>query len=241
MGMYDDIVDGVSANFIINGHQFYAENINSDEPFNRREVNFKPVLNGTLVSKKGKYIQRKFSFTTTLYHPSGRPDTHEKILKEIASKPVEVTSPYIGKDSIMAIVIFSPNVDEGSPNHMTYDVEITEIPGSNSLIDGEVQLTAPALKTIKTTKRGDVATVKKHHKVLKACKVPIKKNSKGKCVEAIQYILYAYGYLAKKDMKGKYDSNTVKAVKLFQKDLKKEGLKPSGTIDKKTRDTLLKI
>lgn len=239
MGMYDDIVDGVSANFIINGHQFYAENINGDEPFNRREINFKPLLNGTLVPKKGKYIQRKFSFSTTLYHPTGRPDTHEKILKEIVSKPVEVISPYIGKDSIMAVVVFSPNVDEASPNHMTYDVDITEIPDV-SLINGEGKLQVPEIKTITTT-QGSSTKLKQNRKTLQKCKVPIKKNSKGDCVKAIQYILNAYGYLSKKNMTGKYDNNTVKAVKNLQKALKKNGLKVSGTVDKKTRDTLLKM
>lgn len=239
MGMYDDIVDGVSANFIINGHQFYAENINGDEPFNRREVSFKPILNGTLVAKKGKYIQRKLSFTTTLYHPTGRPDTHEKILKEIVSKPVEVMSPYIGTDSIMAVVVFSPNVDEASPNHMTYDVDITEIPDV-SLISGEGKLQVPAVKVI-TTSQGSSTKIKQNRKILKKCKVPIKKNSKGDCVKAIQYLLNVYGYLSKKNMSGKYDNNTIKAVKQLQKSFKKNGLKVSGTVDKKTRDTLLKL
>ena len=53
MGMYDDIVTGVSENIKIGGYPFYAENIDSQEPFNRRDYEFDPLLGGTLVCRRG--------------------------------------------------------------------------------------------------------------------------------------------------------------------------------------------
>lgn len=240
MGMYDDIVSGVSENIEINGHPFYAENIDGNEPYNRREYVFKSLLNGTMSVKSGKYVNREFSFKTTVYHV--RPDEHDKIIREIMSKPVEVISKEMG-GKFNAIVVFSKNIPDGSPNHTEYDVTVTEVPDKNSNIPGEVKLVVPDVKKITLEKKrtnSNKATL--YNNILKKCNVPIKKNSKGKCVEAIQYVLNAYGYLKKKNMTGKYDSNTVKAVKLFQSDLKKkEGLKVTGIVDRKTRDSLLKI
>ena len=49
--MYDDILTGVSENIEIMGYPFYAENIQGEEPFNRREIIQKPLLNGTMITK----------------------------------------------------------------------------------------------------------------------------------------------------------------------------------------------
>lgn len=240
MGMYDDIVSGVSENIEINGYPFYAENIDGNEPYNRREYVYKALLNGTMSVKPGKYVNREYGFKTTVYH--SRADEHDKIIQEIMSKPVEVISKEMG-GKFKAIVIFSKSIPEGSPYHTEYDVTVTEVPDKVSNIPGDVKLVVPDVKKVNIEKKkvnSKKATL--YNNILRKCNVPIKKNSKGKCVEAIQYVLNAYGYLKKKNMTGKYDTNTVKAVKLFQSDLKKdEGLKVTGTVDKKTRDSLLKI
>ena len=144
--MYDDVVNGVSENIEINGYPFYAENINMDEPFNRRELNRTPIQGGTEHVSYGKYVPRKFSFTTTLYHSKNKPHAHDKILAKIASKPVKIISKYMG--SFNAEVNFQKNVEEASPNHYSLDVTITEIPNKKSNIKGE-SFTVPSPKKIK--------------------------------------------------------------------------------------------
>ena len=133
MGMYDDILTGVSENIEIMGYPFYAENIQGEEPFNRREIIQKPLLNGTMITKRGRYVQRKFSFKTTLFHGDGRADAHDDILREINSKPVEVISQSMG-GKFKAVVTFTKDIFEGSPFHTDYDVDVIEVPESSSNI-----------------------------------------------------------------------------------------------------------
>lgn len=144
MGMYDDIVNGVSENIEIDGYPFYAENIDGEEPVNRREYKFKPILNGTLDARRGKYIQRKFSFMTTLFHEL-RPDEHDKIIRELSGKEVEIISPSMG-GKFNAIVTFRKTIPEGSPYHTEYEVQVLEVPDKKSLIPGENTLVVPDIK-----------------------------------------------------------------------------------------------
>lgn len=234
MGMYDDIVTGVSENIEIGGYPFFAENIDGDEPFNRRDYTFKPILNGTLSSKRGKYIQRKFSFKTTLYHPSGRPDEHDKILAELCSKPVEIISSAMG-GTFKGVVTFNKSIDEGSRYHTEYDVDIVEVPEKKTNIPGENQLVVPAIK--KETKK-DSEKDNKLNTALGKCKLPFRKGQKDKCVKTLQEKLISLNYLKKKNKTGVYDTNTVKAVRNFQKSTKK--LKTTGIVDKSTMNYLIK-
>ena len=146
MGMYSDIRKGVSENIEIMGIPFHAEEINGDESFNRREYNHNSIQNGTEVVTKGKYIPRKFTFTTTIYHKKNRPYEYDKIIQKIMSEPVEVISPYMG-GRFRAIVVIQKNIPECSPNHMSLDVEITEVPYIKSRIPGE-NFVVPAPKKI---------------------------------------------------------------------------------------------
>ena len=175
MGMYDDIVSGVSETVKIMGIPFYAENINADEPVNRREREFTSILGGTERVSQGKYIHREFSFTTTIFFPTGRPDAYDKTFKEIMSKPVEIRSPYMG-GKFNALVTISKSFPENSPNHMDLDVNITEIPGKKSLIPGE-KFTVPKSKKISTK------TVVKVSKKTNGSKKSGKTNSKNKSVK----------------------------------------------------------
>lgn len=149
VGMYDDIVPGISETITINGIPFFAENINSDEPFNRRELNRTPIQGGTEHISYGKYVPKSFSFSTTIYHPEGRPDVHDTILEEITVKPAEIMSPYMG--NFTAEVTFQKNFEEGSPNHYSLDVSITEI-ATKSNIQGEESFTVPPPKVVMDTK-----------------------------------------------------------------------------------------
>lgn len=149
VNMYKDIKVNVSENIEINGYPFFAENISSDEAYNRRELNRNSILGGTEIVTKGKYVSRSYSFTTTIYHPENRPDAYEKILKQIVSNTAEVISPYMG-GKFKAEVLIQKNIEESSPNHMVLDFTVTEIPTSKSNIPGE-NFTVPKPKKVKVT------------------------------------------------------------------------------------------
>lgn len=242
MGMYDDIVTGVSENIKIGGYPFYAEHIDGDEPFNRREYDFTPLLNGTLKARRGKYIQRKFSFTTTLYSKNGRPDAHDKILRELQSKPVEIISQAMG-GKFKAIVTFSKSIQEGSRYHTEYDVDVTEVPGKTSNIPGETPLIVPDIKKITPTKKTTTKTANKEetklNKSLLKCSVPFRKGQKNNCVKLLQQKLINLGYLNKKFKTGVYDNRTIAAVKAFQRSTNGK-LLVDGVFGKYTRQYLLK-
>lgn len=247
MGMYDDIVTGVSENIEIGGYPFFAENIDGEEPFNRREYTFRPILNGTLSAKRGKYIQRKFSFHTTLYHGDGRPDSHDEILKELQSKPVTIISQAMG-GMFKAFVTFSKSIPEGSPFHTEYDVDVIEIPEKDSNIPGENRIIAPDIKKIPITKTSSKnsksvkvndKTNKKLNDLLKKCNVPFRKGQKNQCVKTLQEKLISLGYLDKKYKTSKYDNKTIEAVKAFQRSTKGK-LTVDGVFGKYTRNYLIK-
>lgn len=149
VNMYKDIKGQVSENIEINGYPFYAENISSDEAFNRRELNRNSILGGTEVVTKGRYIARSYTFTTTIYHPTNRPDSYENIFKKIVANPAEIISPYMG-GKFKAEVIIQKNIEESSPNHMVLDFTVTEIPEEKSNIPGE-KFTVPRPKKVNVT------------------------------------------------------------------------------------------
>ena len=177
MGMYDDVHTDVSETVKIMGIPFYAENINSDEPVNRREREFTSLIGGTERVSQGKYIHREFSFTTTIFFPTGRPDAYDSTFKKMMSKPVEVKSKYMG-GTFKAMVKISPTFPENSPNHMDLDITVTEVPGVNSNIPGEKKLKVPKVEKIKTkvTKKSS----KSSSKTNKTKKSKTKRNSKKK-------------------------------------------------------------
>lgn len=146
MGMYDDIHTGVSESITIMGIPFYAENITPSEPYNRREREFTQILGGTERVSQGKYIHREFSFTTTIFFPTGRPDAYDNTFRKMVSKPVEVVSPYMG-GTFKALIQITPSFPENSPNHMDLDVTVTEVPDKKSRIPGE-SFSVPKTKKI---------------------------------------------------------------------------------------------
>ncbi|MBO6123320.1 MAG: hypothetical protein J6P09_05730 [Methanobrevibacter sp.] len=158
---YDDIHTDVSESVTIMGVQFWAENIQSDEPENRREREFTPILGGTERVMQGKYIHREFSFTTTWYFPEGKPHVYDNLIKKMMSKPVEVKSKYMGGNSTFkAIVKISQTFPEHSPNHMDLDVTVTEVPGVKSRIPGE-SFKVPKVEKIKVTSKKTQSSSKK--------------------------------------------------------------------------------
>ena len=149
---YDDIHTGVSESITIMGIPFYAENIQAPEPFNRREREFTPIIGGTERVNKGKYIHREYSFTTTWFFPTGKPDVYNDTFKEMMSKPVTVFSQYMG-GTFKALIKISQTFPENSPNHMDLDVTVTEVPSTDSNIPGEKKLKVPKVKKITPKKK----------------------------------------------------------------------------------------
>lgn len=176
MGMYDDITNGVSESILIMNIPFYAENIRPKEPYNRREREFTPVLGGTEIVTQGKYIHREWTFNTTIFFPTGQPDTYDDQFKEMISKPVEVISKYMG-GKFNALIQLSPEFPEYSPNHMELEVTVTEIPSKKSRIPGE-SFTVPKTKKVSTNSK--VTTTKKTTNSKKSSKSKSKRNQVAK-------------------------------------------------------------
>lgn len=176
MGMYDDIHTGVSESIKIMGIPFYAENITPSEQYNRREREFTQILGGTERVSQGKYIHREFSFTTTIFFPTGRPDAYDNTFRKMVSKPVEVVSPYMG-GTFKALIQITPSFPENSPNHMDLDVTVTEVPDKKSRIPGEsfsVPKTKKITAKVKATKK--TKSKKKTTKTKSKKKAVAKKN-----------------------------------------------------------------
>lgn len=159
MGMYSDIRDGISETVRIMGYPFYAEDITSDESYNRRDYVRQPLLNGTEDVRFGKYIPRKFSFVSDIYFKTNKPQEHDEIFQKMMSNPVTVTSKYMG-GSFKAEVVIQKHYESASPNHMKISVDIIEVPTATSNIPGEKQLKVPKPKTIKITQKGGTTTGK---------------------------------------------------------------------------------
>lgn len=150
MGMYDDMVEGVSESITIMGVPFYAENIRAREAYNRREREFIPILGGTERVIQGKYVHREWTFNTTIYFPTGEPNAYDNQFKEMLSKPVEVISKYMG-GKFNALIELSPEFPEYSVNHMELEVTVIEVPTEKSRIPGE-SFTVPTTKKISADK-----------------------------------------------------------------------------------------
>lgn len=177
VGMYDDVRKGVSEDIEIMGMPFYAENIDTDEPYNRREREFTQILGGTERVTKGKYVHREFNFSTSVYFPDGRPDVYDHIFKEMMSKPVPVISPYMG--NFNALVTIRKSFPEASPNHMELDVNIVEVPDVKSNIPGE-SFTVPTVKKVKSKTKISDKNKKNNNSKKSNSNSKTKNNSKSK-------------------------------------------------------------
>lgn len=145
MGMNNHIIKEASPNVKIMGYNFYAEDIEGDEPYNRREMKFTSILGGTERVSPGEYVHREFSFSSTISYPKGKPDAYDTIFKKMQSKPVEVISSSMGGKFKAMIKI---RKSYPSPNRIKVDVTVTEVPDKKSRIPGE-SFTVPKVKKIK--------------------------------------------------------------------------------------------
>lgn len=175
MEMYNHVVEGTSENIKIMGYPFYAEDIEANEPYNRRERNWTPIFNGTEEVTKGEYVHREFSFSSIVSVPPGQPDVHDEIFRKMESKPVEVISPSMG-GKFNAIITMRRSFPY--PNRMKLNVNVKEVPDKKSLIPGESSLVVPSTKKIKQKNQINVNTKDSTNKN----KNKSKSNSKGKTV-----------------------------------------------------------
>lgn len=133
--MYKDIVGGINETVEIDGYPFYAENITSNNSYNRREVNRQPLLGGTEKATRGKYLVREYSFSTDVY-TEGNPRVFDEIFRDMCNKQCEVISEYMG-GKLKAEVDIEREDEEASPEHIRLNITIKEIAEQQPNIPGE--------------------------------------------------------------------------------------------------------
>ena len=121
-------------NIEIEGFPFFAESVDGDEFYNRREYSRLNIIGGTQFVNKGAYVPRSFSFTTHVRVEPNNPDVYNDIFREMMSKPCNVISPELG-GMFDAVVVIKPK--HSSPKYLELNVKITEIPTEKSNIFGE--------------------------------------------------------------------------------------------------------
>lgn len=147
MSMYNNIpTDG--CNIEIMGFPFFAESINVNEAFRRREANFNNIVGGTMKVTPGAYVGLDFTVTTHVTIDPERPDEHNSVFQEMMSKPVEVVSPEIG-GRFNAVVVIKP--ERKGLDWLELSISIKEIPDKNSLIPGE-EFIIPKSKKVEVKK-----------------------------------------------------------------------------------------
>lgn len=122
-------------NIEINGFPFFAESIDSDEFYNRRDLVVNTVIGGTQKVMRGPYIARTFSFVTHVQIDPEHPDVYNEIFREMMAGTCEVISPELG-GFFKANVIIKPL--HKKPRSLELSISITEIPDTESNIPGDV-------------------------------------------------------------------------------------------------------
>ena len=148
VSMYSDKVNKDYYNVSIDGYDLIAEEITPNEAYNRRETGRKNIIGGTQCVIRTNYIPRDYTFITHFIIDPMYPDVYDNILKEWQSKDVEVVSKYMG-GKFQAECIIKPTYEE-SPNYMKLEIQVIEIPDTQSLIPNDA-FKAPDNSTEKET------------------------------------------------------------------------------------------
>ena len=189
--MYNSKVNKDNYNVSIDGYDLIAESFNANEAYNRRETGRKNIIGGTQAVIRTNYIHRDYSFTTHLLIDPLYPDVYDDLFREWMSKPVEVISKHMGGKFNAEVIVKKLN-DKVSPNYLSIEIQVLEIPDVESLIPND-KFKSPANKkskvTVKSTKgknknknknsKGKGKTSKGKGKTGKK-KTTKNKNSKGK-------------------------------------------------------------
>jgi hypothetical protein len=122
-------------NIEINGFPFFAESIEADEFYNRRDPIVNNIIGGTQQVMKGAYIARSFSFITHVLIDPDHPDVYNDIFREMMAGKCEIISPELG-GLFGASVIIKPL--HKKPRSLELSITINEIPEKESNIPGDV-------------------------------------------------------------------------------------------------------
>ena len=121
-------------NVSLDGIEMIMEELTPNEAFNRRETERHNIIGGTQQVIRTNYVPRDFTFKTHLLIDPKHPNVYDKFLTRLQNKPVEVISKYMG-GKFNAVVIIKKHPND-SPNFLTLDVQVVEIP-EKSLIPTE--------------------------------------------------------------------------------------------------------
>ena len=135
MAMYKDNIDKNYFNVSIDGYDLIAEEVTVNEAYNRRETSRKNIIGGTQTVVRTNYIPRDYTFITHLLIDPLYPDVYDNIFREWQSKAVEVISKQMG-GKFSAECIVKPSLED-SPNYLRVEIQVIEIPDTNSLIPND--------------------------------------------------------------------------------------------------------
>ena len=155
MEMYNSNIDGKLFNVSIDGLDIIAEEVNPTESYNRRETVRKNIIGGTQHVVRGGYVPRHNTVITHLLIDPEYPDVYDEIFQEWQSKAVEIISRELGGKYNAEVVVKKNHND--SPNYLKIELDITEIPTSESNIPNDV-LQVPADEIAVTSTSTDTTT-----------------------------------------------------------------------------------
>ena len=135
MNGYDDTIDTNDYNITIDGYQMIMEECTPNESYNRRETIRHNILGGTQSVMRGNYLPRDYTFTTHLLIDPEHPEVYDSTFKTWQSKPVTVSSGFMGGKFDAEIIIKRSPCN--SPNYLLIEVQVIEIPTGTSLIPND--------------------------------------------------------------------------------------------------------
>ena len=174
--MYDVSTDG--CNISIMGYPFFAEKVQANEAFRRRDFNYNNFVGGTASVTKGPYVPLEFTVTTHVLVDPNRPDAHNTIFQEMMRNPVDVVSPELG-GKFKAIVVIKP--EHSYLNYLELSISIKEVPNSVSLAKLGESFKVPASKKIEVK-----AKTKSKSKTNKSSKSKPINSNEGPLLKAIK-------------------------------------------------------
>lgn len=121
-------------NMEIDGYKIFAEDVTSEESFNRRETNRQKIMGGTEFVSRTNYIPRYYEFTTHLFCPKDRPDAYDSLFRDWSSRPVQIVSPDLGGYFWAELHVQRHRV---SPMMLEVNFTATEIPDTKTNIPGD--------------------------------------------------------------------------------------------------------
>lgn len=118
-------------NVEIGGFPFYAESINSNESYSRRDLKRTKIMNGAEVVTQGDFIPRDYSFTSKLQIEKDRHDMYDEVFQILISSPQEVVCRDMGPIFDAQVTIKKQPIT-GDPYNIQVEVQVVEIVDTSS-------------------------------------------------------------------------------------------------------------